>query len=65
MDYVEAKCILSETIGNEEGQIQYQIGRCGGMQCLLCNGIRIFLEAFQTTKSGTQSVQESGSCIWE
>jgi predicted ATP-dependent Lon-type protease len=35
------------------------------MQCLLCDGIRILLEVFQTTKSGTQSVRESGSCTWK
>ena len=49
MDYTYAKCILLENKGNEEGQIQHQIGWHGGMQCLLCNGIRIFAEAFQTT----------------
>jgi hypothetical protein len=32
---------------------------------LLCDGIRILLEVFQTTKSGTQSVRESGSCTWK
>ena len=65
MDYVDAKCILSEDIGNEEGQIQHQIGRRRGMQFLLYNGIRIFAEVFQTIKSGTQSIRESGSYTWE
>jgi hypothetical protein len=65
VDYADAECILSKDIGNEEGQIQHQIGRRGGMQCLLCDGIRILLEAFQTTESDTQSVRESGSCTWE
>jgi hypothetical protein len=65
VDYTDAECILPKDRGNEEGQIQHQIGRHGGMQCLLCDGIRILSEAFQTTKSGTQSVRESGSRIWE
>jgi hypothetical protein len=56
VDYTDAECILPKDRGNEEGQIQHQIGQHGGMQCLLCDGIRIFLEAFQTTESGTQSV---------
>jgi hypothetical protein len=63
--YADAKCILLEDRGNEEGQIQHQIGRHGGMQCLLCDGIRIFSEAFQTTESGTRSVRASGSRTWE
>jgi hypothetical protein len=49
VDYADAECILPKDIGNEEGQIQHQIGRLGGMQCLLCDGIRILSEAFQTT----------------
>jgi hypothetical protein len=65
VDYVDAECILPKDRGNEEGQIQHQIGRRGGMQCLLCDGIRILSEAFQTTESGTQSVRESSSRIWE
>jgi hypothetical protein len=65
VDYPNDECILLEDRENEEGQIQHQIGRRGGMQCLLCNGIRIFSEAFQTTESGTQSVWESGSRTWE
>jgi hypothetical protein len=60
VDYADAECILPEDRGNEERQIQHQIGRRGGMQCLLCDGIRILSEAFQTTESGTQSVRESG-----
>jgi hypothetical protein len=35
------------------------------MQCLLCDGIRILSEAFQTTESSTHSVRESGSRTWE
>jgi hypothetical protein len=65
VDYADVECNLLENRGNEEGQIQHQIGRRGGMQCLLCNGIRILSEAFQTTESGTQSVRESGSSTWE
>ena len=65
MDYVDGECILSEDKGNEEGQIQDQIGRCGGMQFLLCNGIRIFIEAFQTIESGTQSIRESCCRTWK
>jgi hypothetical protein len=65
VDYADAECILPKDRGNEEGQIQHQIGRRGSMQCLLCDGIRILSEAFQTTESGTKSVQESGSCTWE
>ena len=54
MDYVDVECILLEDRGNEEGQIQDQIGRRGGMQFMLCNGIRIFTKAFQTLiESGT------------
>jgi hypothetical protein len=60
VDYTDTECILPEDRGNEVRQIQHQIGQLGGMQCLLCDGIRILLEAFQTTESGTQSVQESG-----
>ena len=52
MDYVDAKCILLEVKGNEEGQIQHQIKQCRGMQFLLCNSIRIFVEAFQAIESG-------------
>jgi hypothetical protein len=65
MDYADAECILLEDRGNEEGQIQHQIRRRGGMQCLLCDGIRILSEAFQTTESGTQSVRESSNRTWE
>ena len=65
MDYADTECILLEDRGNEERQIQHQIGRPRGMQFLSCNGIRIFAEAFQTIKSGTQSVHESGSCTWK
>jgi hypothetical protein len=65
VDYADTECILPEDRGNEEGQIQHQIGWRGGMQCLLCNGIRILSEVFQTTESGTQSVQESGSRTWK
>jgi hypothetical protein len=65
VDYKDAECILSEDRGNEEGQIKHQIGRRGSMQCLLCDGIRILSEVFQTTESGTQSVRESGSRTWE
>jgi hypothetical protein len=65
VDYADAECILPKDRGNEEGQIQHQIGRRGGMQCLLCDGIRILSEAFQTIVSGTQSVQESGSRTWK
>ena len=65
MDYANAECILPKDIGNEEGQIQHQIGWHGGMQCLLCDGIRILSEAFQTTESGTQSVEESSSRTWK
>jgi hypothetical protein len=65
VDYADAECILLEDRGNEEGQIQHQIGRRGSMQCLLCDGIRILSEVFQTTKSGTQSVRESDSRTWE
>ena len=63
--FANVECILSEDKGNEEGQIQHQIGRRGIMQCLLCNGIRILSEVFQTTESSTQSVRESGSRTWE
>jgi hypothetical protein len=65
VDYADAECILPKDKGNEDGQIQHQIGRCGGMQCLLCNGIGILSEAFQTIESGTQSVRESGNRTWE
>jgi hypothetical protein len=65
VDYADAECILLEDKGNEEGQIQHQIGRRGGMQCLLCDGIRILSEAFQTTESSTQSIRENGSRTWE
>ena len=62
MDYVDEECILSKDRGNEEEQIQEKIG---GMQFLLCNGIRIFAEAFQTIENGTQSVRESCHCTGE
>jgi hypothetical protein len=58
VDYVDAECILPKDRGNEEGQIQHQIGRCGSMQCLLCDGIRILSEAFQTSESGTECTGE-------
>ena len=32
---------------------------------MLCNGIRIFIEAFQTIESGTQSVRESCRHTWK
>src|SRR5450759_3206723 len=35
------------------------------MQFLLCNGIRIFTEAFQTIESGTQSVRKSCRRTWK
>ena len=35
------------------------------MQFLLCNGIRIFTEAFQTIESGTQSIGESCCRTWK
>jgi hypothetical protein len=31
VDYADAECILLEDKGNEEGQIQHQIGRRRGM----------------------------------
>jgi hypothetical protein len=65
VDYADAECILPKDKGNEEGQIQYQIGQRGGMQCMLCDGIKILSEVFQTTESGTQSVRESGSRTWK
>jgi hypothetical protein len=50
VDYADVECILLEDGGNEEGQIQHQTGRRGGMQCLLCDGIRILSEAFKQLK---------------
>ena len=64
MDYADAECILLQDRGNEEGQIQDLIGRCGGMQFLLYNGIRIFTKVFQTIESGTQNIQESCCRTW-
>ena len=52
MDYADVECILLEERWNEQGQIGWR----GGMQFLLCNGIRIFIEAFQTIESGIQSI---------
>ena len=65
MDYTDVECILPDNRGNEEGQIQHKIGWHAGMQCLLCDGTRIFSKVFQTTKSGIQSVRESSSRTWK
>jgi hypothetical protein len=45
---VQVVRVLEESVWTGEivGERLGQIGRRGGMQCLLCNGIRIFLEAF-------------------
>jgi hypothetical protein len=56
VDYADVECILPKDRGNEEGQIQHQIKRHGGMQCMLCDGIRIFLGG--ATSEGVRKLGE-------
>ena len=65
MDFIDVEKILFANGGDKEGQIQHEIGQCGGMQCVLCNNPRILLEAIQTIQSSTPSIQKSCNYIWK
>jgi hypothetical protein len=47
LDFADVERILFANGGEKEGQIQHEIGRRRGMQCLLCNSPRILSEAIQ------------------
>jgi hypothetical protein len=65
LDFADVERILFANGGEKEGQIQHEIGRRRGMQCLLCNSPRILSEAIQTIESSTPSVQKSCNYTWK